>query len=143
MFVKAIPILLNFFIWINEFIAIPYSIASPTPNLGGRHSNNVLPTLVTLILFSLPLLNTKLSMYYSWWSNLDYIFLIISFFMVYFSVQTTRIKRMKLFFWLSWFFLFLVVINEKTELFEFSEYLAYLATTGLSLLHLFNLKYCK
>ena len=96
-----------------------------------------------LILFSLPLLNAKLLMYYSWWSNLDYIFLIISFFMVYFSVQTTRIKRMKLFFWLSWFFLFLVIINEKTELFEFSEYLAYLATTGLSLLHLFNLKYCK
>ena len=96
-----------------------------------------------LILFSLPLLNTKLSMYYSWWSNLDYIFLIISFFMVYFSVQTSRIKRMKLFFWLSWFFLFLVIINEKTELFEFSEYLAYLATTALSLLHLFNIKYCK
>ena len=96
-----------------------------------------------LILFSLPLLNTKLSMYYCWWSNLDYMFVIISFFMVYFSVKTTRIKRMKLFFWLSWFFLFLVIINEKTELFEFSEYLAYLATTALSLLHLFNIKYCK
>ena len=96
-----------------------------------------------LILLSLSSLNTKLSMSYSWWSNLDYIFLIISFFMVYISVQTSRIKRMKLFFWLSWFFLFLVIINEKTELFEFSEYLAYLATTGLSLLHLFNLKYCK
>ena len=96
-----------------------------------------------LILFSLPLLNTKLSMYYSWWSNLDYMFVIISFFMVYFSVKTTRIKRMKLFFWLSWLFLFLVIINEKTELFEFSEYLAYLATTALSLLHLFNIKYCK
>ena len=96
-----------------------------------------------LILISFSSLNTKLSMFYSWWSNLDYIFLIISFFMVYISVQTSRIKRMKLFFWLSWFFLFLVIINEKTELFEFSENLAYLATTGLFLLHLFNLKYCK
>ena len=96
-----------------------------------------------LILFSLPLLNTKLSMYYSWWSNLDYIFLIISFFMVYFSVQTTRIKRMKLFFWLSWFFLFLVIINEKTELFEFSEFATYSIISVLSLLHLYNLKFCR
>ena len=96
-----------------------------------------------LILFSLSSLNSKSSMSYSWWNNLDYVFLIISFFMVYISVQNTRIKRMKLFFWLSWFFLFLVIVNEKKELFGFSEYLIYIATSGLSLLHLLNLKYCK
>jgi hypothetical protein len=96
-----------------------------------------------LILISFSSLNTKLSMSYSWWSNLDYVFLIISFLMVYISVQTTRIKSMKYFFWLSWFSLFLVIINEKIELYEFSEYLTYLTATGLSLLHLFNLKYCK
>ena len=96
-----------------------------------------------LILISFSSLNTKLSMSYSWWSNLDYVFLIISFLMVHISAQTTRIKIMKFFFWLSWFSLFLVIINEKTELYEFSEYLIYLITTGLSLLHLFNLKYCK
>ena len=96
-----------------------------------------------LILISFSSLNTKLSMSYSWWSNLDYVFLIISFLLVHISAQTTRIKIMKFFFWLSWFSLFLVIINEKTELYEFSEYLIYLITTGLSLLHLFNLKYCK
>ncbi len=96
-----------------------------------------------LILFSLSSLNSKSSMSYSWWNNLDYVFLIISFFMVYISVQNTRIKRMKLFFWLSWFFLFLVIVNEKKELFGFSDYLIYIATSGLSLLHLLNLKYCK
>ncbi len=96
-----------------------------------------------LILFSLSSLNSKSSMSYSWWNKLDYVFLIISFFMVYISVQNTRIKRMKLFFWLSWFFLFLVIVNEKKELFGFSEYLIYIATSGLSLLHLLNLKYCK
>ncbi len=96
-----------------------------------------------LILISFSSLNTILSTSYSWWSNLDYVFLIISFLMVYISVQTTRIKRMKFFLWLSWFSLFLVIINEKTELYELSEYLTYLTTTGLSLLHLFNLKYCK
>ena len=96
-----------------------------------------------LILISFSSLNTKLSMSYSWWSNLDYVFLIISFLLVHISAQTTRIKIMKFFFWLSWFSLFLVIINEKTELYELSEYLIYLITTGLSLLHLFNLKYCK
>ncbi len=96
-----------------------------------------------LILISFSSLNTILSTSYSWWSNLDYVFLLISFFMVYISVQTTRIKSMKFLFWLSWFSLFLVIINEKTEFYIFSEYLTYLTATGLSLLHLFNLKYCK
>ena len=96
-----------------------------------------------LILISFSSLNTILSTSYSWWSNLDYVFLFISFFMVYISVQTTRIKSMKFLFWLSWFSLFLVIINEKTEFYIFSEYLTYLTATGLSLLHLFNLKHCK
>lgn len=96
-----------------------------------------------LILLSLSSLNTKLSMSYSWWSNLDYIFLLISFFMVYFSTQITTVKRMKYFFWLSWFSLFLIIINEKTELFEFSEFATYSIISVLSLLHLYNLKYCK
>ena len=96
-----------------------------------------------LILISFSSLNTILSTSYSWWSNLDYVFLLISFFMVYISVQTTRIKSMKFLFWLSWFSLFLVIINEKTEFYIFSEYLTYLTATGLTLLHLFNLKNCK
>ena len=96
-----------------------------------------------LIFISLSSLNTKLSMSHFWWSNLDYVFLIISFLMVYISVQTTRIKSMKYFFWLSWFSLFLVIINEKTELYEFTEYATYFIITVLSLLHLYNLKYCR
>ena len=96
-----------------------------------------------LILLSLSSLNTTLLMSHTWWSNLDYLFLFISFFMVYFSTQITTLKWMKYFFWLSWFSLLLVTINEKTEIFEFPEYLTYLIITGLSLLHLVNLKYCK
>jgi len=96
-----------------------------------------------LILLSLSSLNTTLSMSYSLWSNLDYLFLFISFFMVYFSTQITTLKWMKYFFWLSWFSLLLVTISEKTEIFEFPEYVTYLIITALSLLHLLNLKYCK
>ena len=96
-----------------------------------------------LILLSLSSLNTKLSMSYSWWSNFDYLFLLISFFMVYFSTQITKVKRMKYLFWLSWFSLLLIILNEKIELYEFSEYVNYVTITALSLLHLYNLKYCK
>ncbi len=96
-----------------------------------------------LIIISLSSLNTKLSMSYSWWSNLDYVFLLISFFMVYFSTQITKAKWMKYFFWLSWFSLLLIIINEKTELYQFTEYATYFSVTVLSLLHLYNLKYCR
>lgn len=88
-------------------------------------------------------LNTEFSTSYSWWSNLDYVFITISFFMVYFSTRTSTIKIMKYLFWLSWIFLFLVLIDEKTDSFQFSEYITYLAASLLSLLHLYNLKYCK
>lgn len=97
----------------------------------------------SLILISLSSVYTKLSMSYSWWSNLDYVFLLITVFIIYFSAQITRVKRMKYFFWLSWLSLFLVIINEKTESYRFSEYANYIAITSLYLLHLYNLKYCK
>ena len=96
-----------------------------------------------LILISFTSLNTELSMSYSWWSNFDYVFIFISFFMVYFSSRVTPVKMMKYLFWLSWGILFLIIINEKTELFQFSEYATYLAALALSLLHIYNLKYCK
>lgn len=96
-----------------------------------------------LILISFTSLNTKLSMSYSWWSNFDYVFIFISFFMVYFSSRVTTVKMMKYLFWLSWGILFLIIINEKTELFQFSEYTTYIAALALSLLHIYNLKYCK
>ena len=96
-----------------------------------------------LILISFTSLNTKLSMSYSWWSNFDYVFIFISFFMVYFSSRVTTVKMMKYLFWLSWGILFLIIINEKTELFQFSEYTTYIDALALSLLHIYNLKYCK
>lgn len=96
-----------------------------------------------LIFISFSSLNTKLSASYSWWSSLDYVFLLISFLMVYFSVKITKVKMMKYLFWLSWVTLFLVILNEKTESYQFSEYITYIAITALSLLHIYNLRYCK
>jgi len=63
--------------------------------------------------------------------------------MVYISSQTARIKSMKYLFWSSWALLFLVIINEKTGLYELSEYATYLTAAALSLVHLYNLRFCK
>ena len=96
-----------------------------------------------LIFISLLSLNTELSMSYSWWYNIDYAFIFISFFMVYFSVKITRVKLMKYLFWLSWITLSIVIINEKSESFKIPEHITYLSISSLSILHLYNLKFCK
>ena len=96
-----------------------------------------------LIFISLSSLTTELSSSYSLWRNFDYVFILISFFMVYFSTQKTTVKAMRYLFWLSWIALFAIIINEKIVVFQFSEYMTYLAAIVLSILHLYNLKYCK
>ena len=96
-----------------------------------------------LIYISFLSLNKELSMSYSWWYNIDYVFVLISFFLVYFSVKNTRVKLMKYLFWLSWITLSLLIINEKTESFKVSEYITYFTVSSLSLLHIYNLKFCK
>ena len=96
-----------------------------------------------LILISSSFIISEYSILYSWWKNLDYLFITISFFMVYFSAQLTKVKIMKYLFWFSWVFLFVLIINEKTESIEFSEYITYLAAILLSSLHFYNLRVYK
>lgn len=78
-----------------------------------------------------------------WWNNLDYVFLIISFIMVYFSTQTTSKGFVKYIFWLSWGFLCVILLNEKVGLFHLPEYMTYGPAALLTLIHLYNLKYCQ
>ena len=96
-----------------------------------------------LILISSSFIISEYSILYSWWKNLDYLFITISFFMVYFSAQLTKVKIMKYLFWFSWVILFVLIINEKTESIEFSEYITYLAALLLSSLHFYNLRVYK
>ena len=45
-----------------------------------------------------------------WWSGIDYLFLTISFFAVYWSVQTTSKGWMKYALCISWVFLLLIIV---------------------------------
>lgn len=79
----------------------------------------------------------------SWWQAIDYLFLIISFFAIHGSTQTTTKKYMKPALWLNWLVLFLVVVNEKLALIYLPETFIYTPALTLVALHLYNLKYCQ
>jgi hypothetical protein len=77
-----------------------------------------------------------------WWRSIDYFFLVISFFAVYRSTQTTASYWMKPFLWLSWSVLFIIIMNEKITWFPLNEQAIYFPAFALIGLHLYNKKYC-
>ncbi len=79
----------------------------------------------------------------SWWKNLDYFFLTISFFAIYRSVQTTSKNFMKYALWISWCILFALIVNENQKWIFLSETYVYVSAISLSILHIYNLKYCQ
>lgn len=78
-----------------------------------------------------------------WWKNIDYIFIIISFFAIYRSTTAASKKFMIYLFWINWTILFLLITNEKFELFKIPEIMTYISAISLAGLHLYNFKYCK
>ena len=78
-----------------------------------------------------------------WWGAIDYFFLVVSFFAVYRSTQTTSSNLIKPFLWLSWSVLFIIIMNEKIAWFPLSEQAIYFPAFTLIALHLYNKKYCQ
>ncbi|WP_298485926.1 MerC domain-containing protein [uncultured Maribacter sp.] len=79
----------------------------------------------------------------TWWKFMDYIFLAISFFAIYWTTKTTTIKWIKPMLWLSWGVLLALILNEKLELFSLPEAIIYIPSIALVILHLYNRKHCK
>lgn len=77
-----------------------------------------------------------------WWKVLDFFFLIISFYAVYWSTKVTAIKWIKPFLWISWAMLMIIILNEKLGLLPLPESLIYIPSISLVGLHLYNRKYC-
>ena len=78
-----------------------------------------------------------------WWNNIDYILLAISLFAVYKSAQMTISTFVKRALWVTWSVLFLLILNEKLEVFHLEEYVTYIVAFTLSILHVYNFKYCQ
>ena len=78
-----------------------------------------------------------------WWQSIDYIFIGVSFFAVFWSVKHTSRRWMKTALWVSWIALSFVIINEKFELIYLPESITYLPALVLVGLHIYNKKYCQ
>ncbi|CAL2101253.1 Membrane protein [Tenacibaculum sp. 190130A14a] len=78
-----------------------------------------------------------------WWKSIDYVFLVISFFAIYRSTQTTTSSIIKPMFWVCWMLLSMVVFNERFHWISLPEYAIYIPTMLLVVLHIYNLNYCQ
>jgi Ca2+/Na+ antiporter len=79
----------------------------------------------------------------SWWKSMDYVFLLLSFFAVYWSAKNTAKVWMQYALWSFWLALTIAILNEKLEMFSWSEFSIYIPALGLVFLHLYNKKYCQ
>ena len=77
------------------------------------------------------------------WKNLDYLFLVISLFIVYNSAKNTTKPIMKYILRISWLVLFLVISNEKIDVFHIPELVTYITSINLAVVHLYNYRYCR
>ena len=78
-----------------------------------------------------------------WWQSIDYIFIVISFFAIYRSTQTSNNKIIKNLLWITWIIFFALILNKSLDLIYINKNFAYFAGISLAFLHLYNLRYCQ
>ncbi len=79
----------------------------------------------------------------TWWTAIDYIFLIISFFAVYRSTKTTSKTWIKPTLLISWIALFSFIILEHNSSIILSDLFKYSSALSLAGFHIYNMKYCQ
>ncbi len=77
------------------------------------------------------------------WFLLNYIFLLISFIAIYYSVKNSANKFIKILLYLFWALLSALIIFESLEIFSISEAATYFSASSLICLHIYNLRYCR
>ena len=77
------------------------------------------------------------------WQSLNFLFLAISFIAIYYSVQNSSNLYVKILFFLNWLILSTLILIELFEILSIAEFYTYIAAISLSILHLYNLNYCR
>ena len=77
------------------------------------------------------------------WYLLNYIFLAVSFIAIYYSVKNSSNLSIKVLLYLFWISLSLLILNEEFMIFSIPELYTYISALSLSVLHIYNLKYCR
>ena len=74
----------------------------------------------------------------SWWEQLDYVFLLVSFLAVYHSANHTPTRQIKISLWVFWAILAISIIFQAHL-----HWMAYIASAGLVITHFINIRNIK
>ena len=77
------------------------------------------------------------------WQLLNFIFVALSFLAVRSSAKNSSSSTVKLLFYVFWFILFSLILNESIHVFHLPELATYASAFSLCCLHVYNLKYCQ
>ena len=77
------------------------------------------------------------------WSMIDFLFIGISFFAIWWTVKSTSKEWIKYALWISLVLSFGVILNEKLHLLPLPGFTIYITAMMLIVLHLYNHRYCK
>tara|TARA_B100001250_G_scaffold334074_1_gene299861 strand:+ start:1141 stop:1560 length:420 start_codon:yes stop_codon:yes gene_type:complete len=79
----------------------------------------------------------------TWWIMIDYLFLLISFTVIFFISKNLEVKWVKNSFWLSWGLLSFSILDHSFGTTYLPENFIYIPSFFIILLHLYNIKFCK
>jgi len=77
------------------------------------------------------------------WYIINFIFLIVSFIAIYYSVKNSSNKFIKIFLYFFWSILTGLIINETMGFLSIPETATYLSAFSLICLHIYNLNFCR
>ncbi len=78
-----------------------------------------------------------------WWVLIDYLFLVISFYAIFFIHKNLTIKWLRASFWISWTILLITIVNQSIDIIYLPKNFIYIPSIVIVVLHYYNLKYCK
>lgn len=123
---------------------VSYNFSSKSDRIGALASMLcIIHCIATPFIFVIQPMSSQIESIPIWWKGMDFIFLMISFFAVYWTSKTTTKEDIKNLLWLSWVWLTVAIVNEKLVVLKLPEIMVYIPAIVLIILHIYNLKYCK
>lgn len=77
-----------------------------------------------------------------WWKTIDYIFLVITFFAVWYTSKATQSKWVRASLFISWIILALLVLNASFHVIPLPHILIYIPAITMIATHMYNRRYC-
>ena len=78
-----------------------------------------------------------------WWKSIDFLFLLVAFFAIYFTSKNTTAPWVPYALFISWFLLSMLVVNNSAHWVSLPHALIYIPALTMALVHLYNKRYCQ